>query len=70
MNWIRIIRYTLAGVFAIQAIMGRDWLAGLLAVLLFVQAYTNTCCSWGNASCAVNNKESDNQDGVTFTEVK
>ena len=54
MDMIRILRFCLGFAFALQALMGRDWIAGGMAALLLFQAIMNTGCA---KSCHVSSAD-------------
>ncbi len=57
-NWhiMRIIRLGLGLIIGFQAIESSDWLIGLLAGLVLVQAVTNTGCAGGSCSVPTQRK--------------
>lgn len=50
-NWLRLLRFALGIFMGIQAIHGRDVLAGILSAILLWQVYANVGCS--GQACAL-----------------
>jgi hypothetical protein len=59
LSFLRILRFALGVFMGIQAVHGKDILAGVLSALLLWQAYTNTGCFGGSCSVPVTTKKAD-----------
>ncbi len=68
MRWIRL----LAGLFfAVQAVQLHDVIAGVIATMLLVQAFTNTgCCGVSGCAVPTTEKKSDLTQEVEYEEIK
>lgn len=71
-NWsvIRFLRLGMGIFFCVQAIQTQEWIVGVIALLLIVQALTNTGCCGTSCSVPANNKNKALPEDVTFTEIK
>lgn len=71
LNLLRIFRFALGVFMGIQAIHGKDVLAGILSAVLLWQAWTNAACC-GVQQCSTPQKNADDHDAqeVKFEEVR
>lgn len=67
-HFMRILRLVLAFIIGMQAIEYVDMLAGTLAILLLVQAATNTACC-GTSSCSTPIKKNTGNEPIIFEEI-
>ena len=68
MRWIRFIASLALGIYAIKH---HELLAGLMAGVLFIQAYTNvSCCGFGSCESNTKNIKKSENDFVEFEEIK
>ena len=66
-RWIRLV----AGLFfAVQAVQIHDTIAGFIAAMLLVQAFTNTGCGVGGCAVPASNKKSNITPDVEYQEIK
>jgi hypothetical protein len=58
LSFLRILRFALGVFMGIQAVHGKDILAGVLSAVLLWQAYSNAGCAFGSCSVPVNSAKS------------
>lgn len=66
-NITRIVRLVLGFFFLMHAVNEKDYFSGLIALLLFYQAITNTGCFGATCSTPLNNKKGE---GIQEIDVK
>ncbi len=59
LSFLRILRFALGVFMGIQAVHGKDILAGVLSAVLLWQAYSNVGCALGSCSVPVTTKKAD-----------
>lgn len=70
-SFLRLLRLGLSTLIIYQAIMAADWMVGTLGGLLFLQsAFNYGCCSTAGSCNSYNTKDSDDEQEITFEEIK